>query len=43
MHAQVPSLFKKALTLQLLHPLMFALLQLSHLLLQFKQLPFTSM
>jgi hypothetical protein len=43
MHEQVPSLFKKAFTLQLLHPLTFALLQLSHLLLQFKQLPLTSM
>lgn len=43
MHEQVPSVFKKPFTLQLLHPLMFALLQLSHLLLQLKQLPFTSM
>jgi hypothetical protein len=42
MQEQVPSVFKKALTLQLLHPLTFALLQLSQRLLQFKQFPFAS-
>ena len=39
---QVPSEFKKALFLQLMHPFELALLQFAHLLLQFWQFPFPS-